>query len=237
VSLRTSLRGSRGRRAFSIVDLLVSMAVITVLIGLLMPTLRTVRETARRVICGSNVRQLGIGIALFADDNRDRLPPTQFLGKAKNQEMLRVRVDNEADPVSDSNWDGLGWLYGRSYLPEPHLFYCPSHAGVNTFAAFADRWWNNYGSILSNYQFRGSDAKGQTSLSLVDPSFTALIADGLRTRSDFNHKIGGNVLRADLSVYWFRDSSGHVMDALPLSEGNNGATDAAWNLLDTELSR
>ncbi len=216
------------------------MGVIAILIGLLMPTIWSVRETARRVVCGSNIRQLGIGIALFADENRDRLPPTQFNGKdAKPQEMLRVRVEQQANGVSFNDWDGLGYLYGGGYLPEPHLFYCPSHTGENTFRAHADRWMNPGLTILCNYQFRGMGPNKEVRLSLIDPNSAALVADGLRTKSDFNHKVGGNVLRADLSVVWFRDSAGHIVAALPLADANANAkdTDTAWKLLDDELAK
>ncbi len=216
------------------------MGVIAILIGLLMPTIWSVRETARRVICGSNIRQLGIGIALFADDHRDRLPPTQFNGKeAKPQEMLRVRVEKQANGVSYNDWDGLGFLYGGNYLPEPHLFYCPSHTGENTFLAHADRWMNPGLTILCNYQFRGMGPNKEVRLSLIDPNTAALVADGLRTKADFNHKVGGNVLRADLSVFWYRDSAGHIINALPLADANANAkdTDTAWKLLDDELAK
>lgn len=222
------------RPAFTIADLMVSMTVIAILIGLLMPTIWSVRETARRVICGSNIRQLGIGIALYADDHEDRLPSTQFVGDNKAQEMLRVRVEKGADAVNNSDWDGLGWLY-EAYLPESHVFYCPSHTGGNTFEVFSDRWANKYGRIICNYQFRGMGPNKETRLSLIDPNSSALVADGLRTRADFNHRVGGNVLRADLSVFWYRDSGGHLMSVLPFADGNAGATQEAWKLIDDEL--
>jgi type II secretory pathway pseudopilin PulG len=231
------------RPGFTIVDVLVSMAVVAILIGLLTPTMWSVRETARRVICGSNIRQLGIGIALFADDNRDRLPPSQFVNQKGNaekpQEMLRLRVDKNVDGVSHSAWDGLGHLYHGGYLPEGHIFYCPSHAGANTFSNFAYQWREQIGSIMGNYQFRGSGPKATLFLSRIDPSSTALVADGLRTKADFNHKIGGNVLRADLSVFWFRDSAGRVVSALPAFEGevDKDSTEEAWKMLDAAMAK
>jgi hypothetical protein len=222
------------------------MAVVAILISLLSPTLWSVRETARRVLCGSNIRQLGIGIALYADDNHDRLPPSQFIdnkdGKpVKPQEMLHLRVDKQADGVSQNDWDGLGHLYSGNYLPEPHIFYCPSHKGQITFGAYAARWDSEMGSIVGNYQYRGSGPMPNHALFLsrIEPGTTALVSDGLRTQSDYNHRIGGNVLRADLSVQWYRDASGGILAALPAQDGDvdAGKTEDAWKLLDLQLGK
>lgn len=217
------------------------MAVVVILIGLLMPTLWSARETARRVICGSNIRQLGIGIALYAEDHRDRLPPSQYIKKGadKPQEMLRLRVDKQADAVNKTDWDGLGFLYSENYLPEGHLFYCPSHTGMHRYDTYAAEWMNPKGSIVGNYQYRGRGPNGATLLSRIEPTYAALVADGLRTQADFNHKVGGNVLRADLSVFWYRDSSGHILGALAFNEGEVDAdkTDKAWKALDEALSK
>ncbi|MCQ6498005.1 type II secretion system protein, partial [Vibrio parahaemolyticus] len=58
--------GSRAQRSgFTIIDVLVSIAVIAVLISILMPSLSLVRETTRRLVCSSNIRQHGMGLAMY----------------------------------------------------------------------------------------------------------------------------------------------------------------------------
>src|ERR1041384_2854087 len=64
------------RRAFTLVDVLVSVAVIGILIGLLMPGLARVNSQSRRVVCSSNLRQIGLGLAMYASDYRGLLPPS-----------------------------------------------------------------------------------------------------------------------------------------------------------------
>jgi prepilin-type N-terminal cleavage/methylation domain-containing protein/prepilin-type processing-associated H-X9-DG protein len=64
------------RHALSLIELLVVIAIISVLAGLLLPALFSVRRSARSAQCASSLRQLTIGLLAYADDNRERLPPS-----------------------------------------------------------------------------------------------------------------------------------------------------------------
>jgi prepilin-type N-terminal cleavage/methylation domain-containing protein/prepilin-type processing-associated H-X9-DG protein len=57
------------RRGFTLVELLVVIAIIGVLIGLLLPAVQAAREAARRSSCSNNLKQLGVGIHVYADSN------------------------------------------------------------------------------------------------------------------------------------------------------------------------
>ena len=60
--------------AFTIIELLVSVAIITLLLALLLPSVERARELAQRVKCLSNQRQLIIGVVTYAGDNKKLLP-------------------------------------------------------------------------------------------------------------------------------------------------------------------
>jgi len=60
--------------AFTLVELLVVVAMITLLLGLLLPVLGRAREKARRVACMGNIRQFLVGIQVYAGDYREYLP-------------------------------------------------------------------------------------------------------------------------------------------------------------------
>jgi prepilin-type N-terminal cleavage/methylation domain-containing protein/prepilin-type processing-associated H-X9-DG protein len=111
----------RRRLAFTLVELLVVIGVIAVLVAILLPTLTKAREQARRVACGSQLRQFGIAIYCYAHDNHGWLPIATGAPAGCDNDVLEYPFTIGANTYVNNLTD----LYPR-YIGNKKLFLCPS---------------------------------------------------------------------------------------------------------------
>jgi prepilin-type N-terminal cleavage/methylation domain-containing protein len=67
------------RQAFTLIELMVVVAIIALLVGVLLPALNNARDQARRTACASNLRQIGTGLQIYMSGNHDRFPHASFM--------------------------------------------------------------------------------------------------------------------------------------------------------------
>lgn len=223
---------------FTLIDILVSIAIIAVLIGLLLPSLAMVRSASEKVVCASNIRQAGLGLHMYAMDNGDYLPLSTFSsgnGSYWDTTPLQLRFETGSrgsDGMDSHYWDGLGVLIGQNYLSDGRIFFCPSHLGENTFERYLPQFEGADGEIIANYQYRGLGPNGEQRLDQFESS-VAIVSDGFRDLDEINHANGMNVLRAGMGVNWFRDTNlTAISNAILGSAGDDGGWDNRWEILD-----
>lgn len=256
-------RARVARGAFTLVDVLVSLVIIAILMGMLLPAMSHASESARRVACQSNVRQIGLAIVMYADDWKGFMPASVYLpansaqrASDRPQSMTTLLLPEPERLPNQSAWDGLGLLFEGEYLSASKVFYCPSHTGDFPFAKFQDQWAKEKAEavhspdafIVANYHYRGAGPSNgrratpgatyqplTSNLYQIDPAQSSLVSDGMRNIRDYNHKVGVNFFRADLTVHWYYDQNGQYRDLLPTDEEDYQSrlkVESAWDLFD-----
>jgi len=193
------IRSAQPRRGFSLVELLVVLAIISILAAMLLPAFSSVRELARRTSCQSNMRQIGMGFAQYINDNHGLLPR------------------NDAGTANQGTW--VDEIY--PYVNNPQIFICPDDSSPYTLTggsglqtSYAINQFYNQSTTQNLFEANLPGQKPAFEGSIDDATGTIVLGDAAGSY-EVEPASGQSTVNVDLTDY-------------PPVFGNGGSPQGEW---------
>ncbi len=151
--MEVSVQNQKRTRAFTLIELLVVIAIIAILAALLLPSLSAAKQRAWTISCTSNLRQIGLGMRMFADDNSEFYP--------ESGTRIAWGTNDYAPPTGSGQ---RGWMEQIiSYTISTNVYHCPGNAQLSADNQSPFNYFNSSRAVYAALGIFGSVKSTQIS--------------------------------------------------------------------------
>lgn len=198
------------RRAFTLIELLVVIATIGILAAMLLPALARARESGRRTVCTSNLRQLALAARLYATDHDGLLPPRTLLEQWPSQLRSEYQNLNVLLCPTEGQPDSYGTVPDPDTAPRSYLL-----------NLFGDYWLKTLSPEDFKRFFKGTYTVSMPEATLRPASEIIVFGEKKTGRSEFFVDLNNNSVSSVIEVTAQNRHDRHF--GSPRSGGSNHA--------------
>jgi prepilin-type N-terminal cleavage/methylation domain-containing protein/prepilin-type processing-associated H-X9-DG protein len=150
------MRTTKGRRTgFTLIELLIVIAIIGILASITFPVFARVRDNARRTVCTSNIKQIGLSLMQYLQDNDDYMPawklgagsdttyiPFMLNDYIKNGQIWKCSAMGDERNIFDGSPDDFQTSYGINTFNADTSFNVAAIIKPTETVAFSENWYN-----------------------------------------------------------------------------------------------